>query len=52
MNRLRRPKMMPDWDENRRLVINQYGEKFVLFKPQADVVFNAAMKVYHKRKRK
>jgi len=47
---MKKPTIKKDWDANRRIVTNQYGQKFVLFKPDADRLFKAAMKVYKKRK--
>jgi hypothetical protein len=45
----KKPKIVDDWDSNRKVVTNQIGEKFVLFNDEAERVFNASMKVYKKK---
>ncbi len=50
MRKLVKPTIKMDWDENRRIVTNQRGEKFVLFKENAYRVYNAAKSVYKKTK--
>lgn len=50
MKKLRKPTIKKDWDSNRRVVVNPYGDKFVLGKAQARVVYNASMRIYKKRK--
>ena len=48
--RLRKPTMKLDWDDKRRVVTNQWGERFVMSKENAKVLYTAAWKVYRKRK--
>ncbi len=48
MTRLRKPKLLMDWDENRRVVVSPYGTRMVLFKDRAEEVYNAGVKVYNR----
>jgi hypothetical protein len=47
---MKKPKMLKDWDENRRIVITPSGTKLVLFKKRADEVYEAGLKVWEKHK--
>ena len=44
-----KPTIKKDWDSNRRIVTNQYGEKFVLFTPRAKEVYSASKRIYDKK---
>ena len=43
---------MKDWDSNRLKIVNHTGEEFVLFKPEANRLYNASLSVYKKYKKR
>lgn len=50
MRKYVKPRMLDDWDENRKVVINHVGDRFTAFKPEADRIYNASMRVYKRKK--
>lgn len=50
-NRIRKPIIKMDWDSNRRRVTNIWGEEFVLFKDNAERLYQANVRLYKKRKK-
>ena len=48
MRGLRKPRLLKDWDENRRVVVSPYGTRMVLFKDRAEEVYKAGVKVYNR----
>lgn len=47
---IKKPKILRDWDENRRIVVTPTGERIVLFKERAEEVYEAGMRVYKRHK--
>ena len=47
---MKKPKMLPSWDENKRIVINSKGDRYELFKDRAHEVYDASLRLYNKKK--